>query len=341
MNKMAIAVVMAAGFSGSVMAQSNVTLYGRVNTSVEFQDNGVIDKTVMRNNSSRWGLRGTEDLGGGLNAFFQLEAGFGSDDGSGAGGFSRESYVGLKSASLGQVKLGRMFSALYNSTLDYIGNFNHDTGTTSEDNLYGSYLINGSVIASNAVEYTSPAFGPVTFALTAAASEGVVNKTYEGVVNYDQGPLHVAAGYAQYRNTSDVTLGSVVSAAASYSFGPVALGIAYEHDNAKNIPNSAFGLGAGTLGKRDAVTFTGQYNVGPSEFHLSVGYADRWKGAVVDTKYLQYTLGYKYKLSKRTAVYAFYFSGDNNNLVYAGTGNVPGLINETFQTVGLGVRHNF
>ena len=83
MKRIALAAALVAATAGSAMAQSSVTLYGRLNTSIEQQDNDVIDKTVMQNNASRWGLRGNEDLGGGLSAFFQLESGFGSDTGSG------------------------------------------------------------------------------------------------------------------------------------------------------------------------------------------------------------------------------------------------------------------
>jgi len=338
MKKLALAAALAAAFTGSAFAQSSVTLYGRINTSIEFQDNGLVDKTVMRNNSSRWGLRGSEDLGGGLGAFFQLESGFASDNGASTpSGFNREAFVGVKSASLGQIKLGKITSALYFSTLDYIGNFNHDTGTTSEDNIYGAYFLFGDVTANNAVEYTSPAFGPVSFAVTANASEGTGPKSYEGVVNFDQGSLHIGAGYAQYKDNRDEKLGDLISTAVSYGFGAFNVGVAYEHAKSE--------AASGGLGKRDAFTFTGQYNLGSSEFHLSVGYADKWKSVPTDTKYIQYTLGYKYNLSKRTALYGFYFSGDNKSLPYAGTSNVsnglPGVPNETFSSIGLGVRHNF
>jgi predicted porin len=320
MKKLAIVAALAAAFTGSAFAQSSVTLYGRINTTVEFQDNGVTDRTVMNNNASRWGLRGSEDLGGGLNAFFQLESGFGSDNGSGTGGFSRDAFVGLKSASLGQIKLGKFVSALYYGTIDYIGVFNHDTGTTSEDNLY---LLN--VGFNNAVEYTSPKFGPFEFAVTANASEGTGTKTYEGVVNYDQGALHIGAGVSktedQFKN--DVIEGA--SAAIAYGFGPVLLGLAYEYNDAP------------VLGKRNQVTGTAMYTVGASEFHLSVGYAEEWDN-LPNSDALQYTVGYNYNLSKRTKVYAFYYGVDNNALVYG-----PGfaLANQKLDVFGVGVRHNF
>ncbi|HRM92900.1 MAG TPA: porin, partial [Alicycliphilus sp.] len=92
-----LALVAAAGAS-TVMAQSSVTLYGRVNTTVERQKVGDVSTTGLFNNNSRWGVRGTEDLGGGLKAGFQLESGFESDTGAGSsstGGmtFGRQSEV--------------------------------------------------------------------------------------------------------------------------------------------------------------------------------------------------------------------------------------------------------
>lgn len=331
MKKLALAAALCAAFTGSVFAQSNVTLYGRVNTSVEFQDNGATDVVAMRNNASRWGLRGTEDLGGGLAAFFQLEAGFDSDTGAGSGGFTRDAYVGLKSNSLGQVKFGRiLLGSLYSSTIDYIGVFNHDTGTTSEDNIYTL-----NVGFANVVEYTSPNFGPVSFSVSANAGEATGNKTVEGVVNYDVEGLHIGGGYSKTEDTGGNDVVKGFSIGAFYTTGPLGLGLAYENSDVAG------------LGKRDQVTGTAMYTVGASEFHLSVGYAGEWDN-VSDSDALQYTLGYNYNLSKRTKVYAFYFAVDNKSgtgtsgaPIYGGTVNVPALSNETFSSVGLGLRHNF
>src|SRR5690606_36816256 len=86
--------------SSAALAQSSVTLYGRVNTTVEHQKAGDVKVNGMFNNSSRFGFKGVEDLGGGLKAGFQLESGFRSDDGGGATSttginFARQSEVNL------------------------------------------------------------------------------------------------------------------------------------------------------------------------------------------------------------------------------------------------------
>ena len=102
---------------------SNVTLYGIADAAVEVSNAGkgtltrVISGGLM---GSRWGLRGSEDLGGGLKAVFRLEGGFNIDDGNlGQGGrlFGREATVGLSSATLGTVTLGRNPTPYYLSTV--------------------------------------------------------------------------------------------------------------------------------------------------------------------------------------------------------------------------------
>ena len=84
MTRIALAALAVMGAT-TAMAQSSVTLYGRINTTVERQKDGDVSKTGMFNNASRFGIRGTEDLGGGLKAGFTLESGFNADDGTGSG----------------------------------------------------------------------------------------------------------------------------------------------------------------------------------------------------------------------------------------------------------------
>lgn len=324
MKKLALAAALCAAFAGSASAQSSVTLYGRVNTSVEFQDNGPNDATVMENNASRWGLKGNEDLGGGLSAFFMLETGFGSDTGAGTGGFNREAFVGLKSASLGQIKFGRITSALYYGTLDYIGFVNHDTGTSAEDKLYGL-----NFTSDNAVEYTSPTFSGFAVTLTANAGEGTVNKTYEGLLTYDVDNLHVGAGYSKTKDPQDNNVVEGFSAAGAYTMGPLTVGLAYEWNDSE------------TLGKRNHFHVTGMYTVGAHEFHAVVGYADSWDN-LADSDAKAYTLGYGYNFSKRTKFYAFYTLNDNGTVPYgAGYSSLAVLPNEKWSSIAVGLRHHF
>src|SRR6516225_900911 len=111
------AAAVAALAAGGAYAQSSVTLYGVVDAGVEYSNHAQTSSSshdVVRLNSggmsgSRWGLRGVEDLGGGLKGIFVLESGFNIDTGtSGQGGrlFGRQAFVGMQS-QYGQLTLGR------------------------------------------------------------------------------------------------------------------------------------------------------------------------------------------------------------------------------------------
>jgi predicted porin len=110
---------------------ANVTIYGSIRTAVEWAKySGPASSTKITsldNVSSRFGLRGSESLGGGMNAIFQLESGVGSDDGTGAIA-SREAWVGLQ-GGFGTVKLGYGLTA-YDDVLGWA----HHQGANSFEN---------------------------------------------------------------------------------------------------------------------------------------------------------------------------------------------------------------
>ena len=123
MKKSLLALVALGAFAGAAHAQSSVTLYGIIDEGFIFNNNAKgghlygLSSGVMQ--GSRFGLRGTEDLGGGLKAIFVLENGFDVNSGRlGQGGlmFGRQAYVGL-SSQFGTVTLGRQ----YDSVVDYVG----------------------------------------------------------------------------------------------------------------------------------------------------------------------------------------------------------------------------
>src|SRR5438309_1837760 len=116
MNKKLVALAVAGAFAAPLAVQAqtaNVTLYGRLNMDLEFVKGQQVDgsnPTVNRvsSNSSRFGMRGTESLGGGLNAIFQIEQNVSGDTGNAASSSiaSRETFVGLQ-GSWGKVTLGK------------------------------------------------------------------------------------------------------------------------------------------------------------------------------------------------------------------------------------------
>jgi len=159
-------------------AQSSVTMYGVVDTGVEYVSNvGAAGNGVVRMNSltgtvpSRWGMRGTEDLGDGLKSVFVLEGGFAPDAGTANQGgrlFGRQALVGLSSSKWGQISFGRQYTMLFWATLDsdILGPNAYGSGSLD------SYLPNTR--ADNAVAYKGT-FGGLTLGGTYSFGRDAVN----------------------------------------------------------------------------------------------------------------------------------------------------------------------
>jgi len=313
---------------GAATAQSSVTLYGRVNTSLERQKIGDETLSSMENNSSRWGLKGTEELGGGLKASFLLESGFSSDTGAGTGGFTRESWVALESASAGKLRFGNVSAtAVYFATADYISNHNHDTGSSAD----ALYFYQGT--STDTVAYTSPTFGGLVFEAQAGLDDGAGSRTYVLAANYDAGPLHLGGGYVNGTdNYFGGDKGKQYALRASYDLGPLTLGGYFMRDNIEDT--------AGGDLSRNAFRLAAMYTIGSGELHANFGVAGKLKGdagSIDGTGAKQFTLGYNHNLSKRTKVYAFYTKVDNKEAATYATG----VAGADFSSVALGIRHNF
>ena len=304
--------------SSAAMAQSSVTLYGRVNTSVEHQKTGDATVNGLFNNSSRFGFKGVEDLGGGLKAGFVLESGFGSDDGSSdaRGFFARQSEVNL-SGNFGMLRLGRFFAESYFATADYVSMHNHDTGS-SADMLY-AYVMRDT----NKIAYRTPNIGGFTLEAAVSPHEQTSGgkHAFDLAANYNMGALGLGAGYSQLDDAKQLAL------RANYTTGPFVIGGYYQRDENGVIANA---------GKRDTVRISGAYMMGASEFHLNVGRAGKYDN-IANSAATQYTLAYNYNLSKRTKVYTYYTKVDNK----VGASYATGVNGADFSSFALGVRHNF
>ena len=190
----------------SASAQSNVTLYGRLNLDMEAvrQGSSSAENWIYRvsSNSSRLGVRGTESLGGGLNAIFQLESSVNGDAGGGtlAG---RETFIGLQ-GGWGTVKIGN-FLAPYDDMHPIFGNVpTLTTSILSTASLwaqgFASKALGGfDARLGNSVRYDSPNISGFTGSIQASTSEN----TNHGMVYsmggfYNAGPIQ--AGLAYERN---------------------------------------------------------------------------------------------------------------------------------------------
>lgn len=174
-EKSLLALAALGAFAGAAQAQSSVTLYGVADMNLEYVNHLGVAPSVAnglntgRGNSvyrmssgglsgSRWGLRGVEDLGGGLKALFVLENGFSLDTGSlqqGGRLFGRQAYVGIESAQAGRFTFGRQYTTLF----DLLANFSPSGYATQYEPVVAQLGLNFR--SDNTAKYTG-VFGPVT-----------------------------------------------------------------------------------------------------------------------------------------------------------------------------------
>ena len=314
--RLSLALLAVAG-SSAVLAQSSVTLYGRVNTTVEHQKTGNDTVNGLFSNDSHFGFRGVEDLGGGLKAGFVLESVFDSSDGTSTDRFfGNYSELNL-SGSFGMFRLGNFFAASNDATADIVSMHNHDTGS-SADMLYAYFMRDVNKIA-----YRTPTLGGLSVEGAVGMHEEPVGgkNAFDLAVNYDIGALGLGAGYTKLDEANQFAL------RASYTTGPFVVATYYQRDK------NAFELDGG---HRNTFRVAGAYTLGASEFHANVGRAGNYKN-VPDSAATQYTLEYNYNLSKRTKLYTYYTKLDNKVNARYGTGE-NGV---DFSSFAVGVRHNF
>lgn len=320
MKKSLIALAVLGSVAGVAQAQSSVQLYGIVDAYVGSVKSGVgaSSTTVLDSGGlspSRWGLQGSEDLGGGLKANFNLEQGFNSDTGNATtqNGFSRAAWVGL-SGSFGEVQYGRNATAYDDVSASAFPSF--DSILSAEYYVFRS--TNYTDFASNTLKYISPSFGGFTVAASYSLDENKAIKAETRSISaqYENGPLYVGVGY-QYNGELVGPNPQYTRLGASYDFGAFKLLANYGHTKQFGTPKTNdVSIGADVpLG--DALT-------------LSAGYAySKDKNAA---KRDGFSVSALYALSKRTSVYGGLMTAKEK------TGGVR--TNED-RVYALGVRHNF
>jgi predicted porin len=316
MKKTLIALA-AVAVAGAASAQ--VTLYGKVdlgykNTTTKDAAGVVTDKfSGMRSGNqsgSRWGLKGTEDLGGGLKASFNYEASVTANTGAGNDNFARRSVLEL-SGGFGKIGMGRD----YNPYFGVVG-FSDVTGVdgSSTNNLLGG------VRTSNMFLYTSPSFSGVTvkfgYSGNSATDAGLTNKTTstDFSVTYGNGPVKVA--FAQ--QTNKPTVDSVAGTKTTNT----AIGATYDLGMAKVYFNN--------LSSKTSPVTLKETNLAVSvpmgAATLLAGYGRN--SATGEKSATDYVFGADYSLSKMTNVYARV-----NKRGAVGGGKTTGM--------AVGLRHSF
>lgn len=389
MKKSLLALGVLGAFAGAAHAQSSVTLYGIIDAGLQYVSKtggnlagtGTANKNFQFANGnlqgSRWGLKGAEDLGGGLKAIFVLESGFNLGNGtSGQNGrlFGRQAYVGLSSATAGTLTIGRQ----YDSVVDFVGPYASGSqwSTFAGAHPFDNDNLNNSFRVNNSVKYTSVNYGGFSaggmygFSNSAnnntAGSGFANNRAYSFGAGYANGPVSFGAGYLYLGSpgsnssgvlantpgsgdaTTAMTAGGasdkawIASAGGSYAFGPATIGLVYAH--------SVYQYVGGGSWKFDNAELNAKYMLTPA-LQLGASYTYTWStinGTVgskngTSPKYHQVNLGVDYFLSKRTDTYLVGLWQHANDDAPGGASlNGLGFANSTNQfAVTAGIRHKF
>ncbi len=368
---------------GVAHAQSSVTLYGLIDAGIMYTNNvagsggkagGALWQATSGNiNGSRFGLRGGEDLGGGMRAVFVLENGFNVQNGKlGQDGrmFGRQAYVGLASDQFGTLTLGRQ----YDSLVDFVAPLSATAGTFGDTGFahpFDNDNLNHSLRISNAVKYTSNSYGGFKFGALYAFSnqpDFAANRAYSFGASYNNGPLSVAAGYLQMNGTQGANASSpgavdLAESAANgkggfslgaqrlrsfggglnYSFGPATAGFVFTRSEYAG--TNAFGSHGGDMSFNN-YEVNGKYQLNPAwslglAYTYTDGHVDRTAWGT-DPKWQQVNAQVVYRLSKRTDLYgeAMYQHATGHNYVaFINTaGGASSTANQVVGTVGLRAR---
>ncbi len=353
MNKKLIAVAVAGALAAPVLAfaQSSVTIYGRANLGLEtWRATGsraaVTDfnsRNRVYDSASRVGFRGTEDLGGGLRAYFVIETGINMDTGgstgqSGAvnpnanGWATRDSFVGLAGKEWGEVSFGRQ-------SMFWANGLNEQTGANYINASVAGILTGHGMVAPpaarqpNVLYYTSPRLGgmwdialgysPTSEAATAGTgAQGTPSVDGDQVWNLNV-KFRTGPWYAQYdwadrtNNTAPIggggarrVKGAKLGASYGYATGS-RVGVIYQELRNNNV---LAGIGntvvAGNNIRVPMWVFNVEHSIGPWQLLGGYAQAASVRGATgldtSNTKVNAWHLGAKYNFSKRTGIYASY-----------------------------------
>jgi predicted porin len=381
MQKKLIVLALAGLSAASAFAQSNVTVYGRVDygymsrggndgATVDFGRKGEMASGMQ--SGSRLGFKGSEDLGNGLKAIFEIESGVTNDSPGTAAGTSglfttnRHAYVGL-TGNFGTAVGGRLDGVRYGVYNKYdafagggMGNFTQMT--TQVDR------------ADNAIAYISPKFWG-GFGVVAAYGTSILGQEYAGnaavaavanALGTVTGTTGVAAAARQRANEGDSQLYTLMG---TYDNGPLSVSVDYEHIDERHINGGNNGLYVFTTGASWDFGFmkvSGVYDVlkagrlsaigttdkrnwflsakvpyGKFDFKATYGRVDDNENSNADANKLG--LGVNYNLSKRTNIYADYgtISNDRNAAYALSPAANSGGTGYGVSGINVGLAHNF
>lgn len=346
MNKKLMAFAVAAALAAPMVANAdsgNVVIYGKIEGSYDYVNTstGGADKlNRVSSNSSYVGFKGTEDLGNGLSAVWQVENGINIENGAAGAWNSRNSFIGLSSKSAGTFLLGnhdtpyKLGTNKVNVFGDSMGNYTSIVGSANGTNVRDLRL-------PNVLAYITPTFSGfhaaiATSMLNEAGNGATENpKAWSMMAMYDNGPLFASLSHERQDSAAADTRGTKLG--LGYKMGATQVGLVWE----KLSDNSG-----AVVGDRTAYMLTAAHTMGNVVIKGAIGRANDGDTAA-DTAAKQFTLGADYNFSKRTSAYALYSkltneAGGDYNLggVRAG-GAYATAAGEDPSVISLGMKHSF
>ncbi|ESJ26637.1 MULTISPECIES: porin [Cupriavidus] len=356
------AAAVAALAAGGAYAQSSVTLYGVVDAGIEYNNNAgqtgenLFKMTSGGQSGSRWGLRGVEDLGGGLKGLFVLESGFDLDTGrSGQGGrlFGRSAYVGLQN-QFGTLTLGRQQTPFYDFGLQF------DPMAIAPRYSITSQAVEFQSRADNAVKYVGKFGGLTASAMYSFRADGqevagrnVFGREMGAMLSYAAGPFAIGAAYDDLHVGTEANQAPVIrraTVAGTYAFGPAKAFVGYRWAKASDGAVLPGAVGADTTTSN--LYWAGlAYQMTPAFSVTGAAYYQDFRRSGADP--WQFVLTGDYALSKRTDIYtslSYTLNKDGSALGVSGfntaaTATAPATFNvepgkDQFGAI-IGVRHKF
>ena len=316
-------------------AAQNVLVYGQVRlTANQIKTGSASGVEELRDNASRLGFRGSEDLGEGLAALFGLELGLNADTGAQADAASayRHSYVALR-GGWGTLALGRLDSAnptgspLYSQVTAITSFAPNDAGATA----IGTSMLNARNRTSNSIGYITPRVGGVDLRVrgylrgagTATEAEDAARSLDVGL-NYADGALKAALGGAKDARSgglADNEFDTKWQAGLAYDFGVLEAYALVGQDRFRNTATTRRNVDYGIVGAA--------FRLGPHKLVLNLLQRDVQRSLAGVRKRQQ--LGWQYALSKRTELQAFV---DHDGVDSSKT-------DVKVRAIGAGIRHDF
>ncbi len=356
MKKHLLALAALAAVSGVAAAQ-NVTMYGILDTSIH-----TIDKVDTSGNratqlsTATWlpsvfGFTGTEDLGGGLKAKFQLESDINTHTGSHNGNlFRRISTVGLSSNEFGSITIGRQINQLFlqsflnnvrlahSGSMAVVGALAYSNGSRLTDTI-----IDTGIFQSNTIAYTTPTFNGLNATLTrqlgGAAGDTNKNSSYSYGLNYANGPLALVAVHEEHKDSAGLAQQRNTLLGAKYTLGATQFNIG--HTTYKD-PSGTAAVDAKALELGVAYTITPSLVAAIN----NISFNDNKNNVKPNST----SVSLKYSLSKRTSLWGMYAHTDGKgavalNTLYgvavSGISGATGTNTGKVSATSVGITHTF